>query len=47
MQSRNHAMDSAKEINDAFLEKVDCNDLKEGMFVQELVRPWLETPFMF
>ena len=40
-------MDSAKDINDAFLEKVDCNDLKEGMFVQELDRPWLETPFMF
>jgi HD-GYP domain-containing protein (c-di-GMP phosphodiesterase class II) len=40
-------MDYAKEINDTFLEKVDCNDLKEGMFVQELDRPWLETPFMF
>lgn len=40
-------MEAAKEINDAFLEKVDCNDLKVGMFVQELDRPWLETPFMF
>ncbi|MBT8116186.1 MAG: HD-GYP domain-containing protein [Gammaproteobacteria bacterium] len=40
-------MESAKKINDAFLEKVDCNDLKAGMFVQELDRPWLETPFMF
>lgn len=40
-------MDSAKVINDAFLEKVSCDDLKEGMFVQELDRPWLETPFMF
>ncbi len=40
-------MEPAKEINDAFLEKVDCNDLKVGMFVQELDRPWLETPFMF
>jgi HD-GYP domain-containing protein (c-di-GMP phosphodiesterase class II) len=40
-------MESAKEIDDTFLEKVDCIDLKEGMFVQELDRPWLETPFMF
>ncbi|MGB5258965.1 MAG: HD-GYP domain-containing protein [Gammaproteobacteria bacterium] len=40
-------MESAKEIDDTFLEKVDCNDLREGMFVQELDRPWLETPFMF
>lgn len=40
-------MEAAKEINDAFLEKVGCNDLKVGMFVQELDRPWLETPFMF
>ena len=40
-------MESAKQIDDTFLEKIDCNDLKEGMFVQELDRPWLETSFMF
>ena len=40
-------MGSVKQIDDTFLEKIDCNDLKEGMFVQELDRPWLETSFMF
>ena len=40
-------MESAKQNDDTFLEKIDCNDLKEGMFVQELDRPWLETSFMF
>jgi HD-GYP domain-containing protein (c-di-GMP phosphodiesterase class II) len=30
-----------------YLEKVYCNDLITGMYVQELDRPWLETPFMF
>lgn len=29
------------------LEKVYCSELKVGMFVQELDRPWLETSFMF
>jgi HD-GYP domain-containing protein (c-di-GMP phosphodiesterase class II) len=29
------------------LKKVECSELKSGMFVQELDRPWLETPFMF
>jgi putative nucleotidyltransferase with HDIG domain len=27
--------------------KVEVDDLKPGMFVYELDRPWLETPFMF
>lgn len=27
--------------------KVDVNDLRIGMFVGELDRPWLETPFLF
>jgi HD-GYP domain-containing protein (c-di-GMP phosphodiesterase class II) len=30
-----------------YLDKVYCNALKPGMYVQELDRPWLETPFMF
>jgi HD-GYP domain-containing protein (c-di-GMP phosphodiesterase class II) len=30
-----------------YLDKVYCDDLKPGMYVQELDRPWLETPFMF
>ena len=29
------------------LQRVHCGDLKIGMFVQELDRPWLETSFMF
>ena len=40
-------MESVKQVDETFLEKVDCNDLKQGMFVQELDRPWLETSFMF
>jgi HD-GYP domain-containing protein (c-di-GMP phosphodiesterase class II) len=36
------------EVNDnTYLEKVFCCDLVAGMYVQELDRPWLETPFMF
>jgi len=27
--------------------KIDVNDLELGMYVSELDRPWLETPFMF
>jgi putative nucleotidyltransferase with HDIG domain len=27
--------------------KIDVNDLKLGMYVAELVRPWLESPFLF
>lgn len=27
--------------------KIDVNDLEMGMYVSELDRPWLETPFMF
>lgn len=27
--------------------KIDINDLELGMYVSELDRPWLETPFMF
>ena len=30
-----------------YLEKIDCNDLKIGMYVQELDRPWIGTPFLF
>ena len=28
-------------------EKVYCADLVVGMYVVQLDRPWLETPFMF
>jgi len=27
--------------------KVDVDDLKQGMYVRELDRPWRETPFSF
>ena len=27
--------------------KVDVEDLRTGMYVSELDRPWLETPFLF
>jgi len=27
--------------------KIDVTDLEKGMYVSELDRPWLETPFMF
>ena len=40
-------MQSAAENNNKYLEKLSCHDLKVGMYVQELDRPWLETPFMF
>lgn len=40
-------MPSAVENEDVNVEKVNCNDLKVGMYIQELDRPWLETPFMF
>ena len=26
---------------------VEIKDLKKGMYVSELDRPWLETPFLF
>jgi HD-GYP domain-containing protein (c-di-GMP phosphodiesterase class II) len=32
---------------ESFFEMIESRDLKVGMFVQELDRPWLETPFMF
>lgn len=28
-------------------QKVDTRDLKQGMYVSELDRPWIESPFMF
>jgi HD-GYP domain-containing protein (c-di-GMP phosphodiesterase class II) len=40
-------MQSIEEDNNALLEKVSCNDLRPGMYVQELDRPWLGAPFMF
>ncbi|MBS1236108.1 MAG: phosphohydrolase, partial [Proteobacteria bacterium] len=27
--------------------KIDVIDLERGMYVSELDRPWLETPFLF
>ena len=29
------------------LDKIDCRDLRIGMYVQELDRPWIGTPFLF
>ncbi len=40
-------MHSAKENQDSLFEKVATDDLLVGMYVHELDRPWLETPFMF
>jgi HD-GYP domain-containing protein (c-di-GMP phosphodiesterase class II) len=40
-------MQSAAGNDDVYLDKVYCSDLVIGMFIQELDRPWLETPFMF
>ncbi|MEA2080962.1 MAG: HD-GYP domain-containing protein [Pseudomonadota bacterium] len=40
-------MQSAMESDNAYLEKVYCSNLRVGMYVQELDRPWLGTPFMF
>ena len=40
-------MQSALENNNSSFEKVSCSDLKVGMYIQELDRPWLDTPFMF
>ena len=40
-------MQSALENNNSSFEKVSCCDLTVGMYIQELDRPWLETPFMF
>lgn len=37
---------SAEETRD-YMVKVFCEDLKLGMYVQELDRPWVDTPFMF
>ncbi|RLA39323.1 MAG: hypothetical protein DRQ64_07165 [Gammaproteobacteria bacterium] len=36
---------SGRNPRGANLERVNVTDLKEGMFVAELDRPWLETPF--
>ena len=40
-------MQSSAENRDEYLEKVLCDDLRSGMYVQELDRPWLDTPFLF
>ena len=40
-------MQTAAERYDNHLEKVACHDLRSGMYVQELDRPWLDTPFLF
>ena len=40
-------MEAAEGSKVAYLDKIDCSNLREGMFVQELDRPWLETSFMF
>ena len=40
-------MEAAENNKYTYLDKIDCSDLREGMFVQELDRPWLETSFMF
>ena len=40
-------MQAAEKDTNQYYDKVFCNDLRIGMYVQELDRPWLETPFMF
>jgi len=40
-------MQASAEKYESHLEKVACNDLRSGMYVQELDRPWLDTPFLF
>lgn len=40
-------MQPIKEENNAYIEKISCKYLRPGMYVHELDRPWLETPFMF
>ncbi|MGB5177555.1 MAG: DUF3391 domain-containing protein [Gammaproteobacteria bacterium] len=40
-------MQSSAENYDVYLEKIACDDLRPGMYVQELDRPWLDTPFLF
>jgi HD-GYP domain-containing protein (c-di-GMP phosphodiesterase class II) len=40
-------MQSALENNNNLFEKIPCCDLTVGMYIQELDRPWLDTPFMF
>jgi HD-GYP domain-containing protein (c-di-GMP phosphodiesterase class II) len=40
-------MQSAVKNQESSYEVVATSDLKIGMYVQELDRPWLETPFMF
>jgi HD-GYP domain-containing protein (c-di-GMP phosphodiesterase class II) len=40
-------MHTAESVSNQYYEKILCNDLRIGMYVQELDRPWLETPFMF
>ncbi|MDQ2070799.1 DUF3391 domain-containing protein, partial [Natronospira bacteriovora] len=29
------------------LKKIDIRDLKVGMYVAELDRPWIDSPFLF
>ena len=40
-------MQESAENHYSYCEKVSCIDLRAGMYVQELDRPWLDTPFMF
>jgi HD-GYP domain-containing protein (c-di-GMP phosphodiesterase class II) len=40
-------MQSAAGEQESITEMVATSDLQVGMYVQELDRPWLETPFMF
>ena len=44
-----HNMSIPTNIKDKIftLKKIDTRDLAIGMYVQELDRPWIETPFMF
>lgn len=40
-------MSAALDRQESFIEKITIDELRIGMYVQELDRPWLETPFMF
>jgi HD-GYP domain-containing protein (c-di-GMP phosphodiesterase class II) len=40
-------MQTSAENHYSNYEKVSCTDLRAGMYVQELDRPWLDSPFMF
>ncbi len=39
--------DTDSEVQPAFTKRISTVNLMEGMYVQELDRPWVETPFMF